>query len=90
MTEIAANTGLAAREGDTPAAASAAIPRGRPIAVYLVLFGLAVALPALLFSAYLLYRFEDISRATIPKDFAGNPRIHVCWRVTAGEPAQSA
>ncbi len=38
--------------------------RGRPIAVYLVLFGLAVALPALLFSAYLLYRFEDVSRAS--------------------------
>lgn len=55
---------MAGREGDTPAAAPEAIPRGRPIAVYLVLFGLAVALPALLFSAYLLYRFEDISRVS--------------------------
>jgi 23S rRNA (guanine2445-N2)-methyltransferase / 23S rRNA (guanine2069-N7)-methyltransferase len=33
----------------------------------------AAALPAL--------AFEDITRATIPKDFAGNPRIHACWTV---------
>lgn len=26
--------------------------------------------------------FEDISRATIPLDFARNPHIHRCWRVT--------
>ena len=25
--------------------------------------------------------FENITRATIPKDFAGNPRIHSCWTV---------
>lgn len=62
MTEIAANTDLAGRASASPVAAPAQAPRGRPIAVYLVLFGLAVALPALLFSAYLLYRFEDISR----------------------------
>ena len=24
---------------------------------------------------------EDISRATIPEDFARSPRIHGCWRV---------
>ncbi len=33
----------------------------------------AAAMPAL--------AFEDITRATIPKDFAGNPRIHACWSV---------
>lgn len=27
-------------------------------------------------------RVEDISRATLPQDFARNPRIHNCWRVT--------
>jgi len=36
----------------------------------------AAAMPALL--------FEDITRATIPKDFAGNPRIHACWTVRHG------
>ena len=46
------------------AANAPAAAKGRPIAVYLVLFGLAVALPALLFSAYLLYRFEDVSRTS--------------------------
>lgn len=25
---------------------------------------------------------EDISAATVPKDFARNPRIHNCWRIT--------
>ena len=25
---------------------------------------------------------EDISRATLPKDFERNPRIHNCWRIT--------
>ncbi|MHB8836738.1 MAG: bifunctional 23S rRNA (guanine(2069)-N(7))-methyltransferase RlmK/23S rRNA (guanine(2445)-N(2))-methyltransferase RlmL [Candidatus Methylomirabilia bacterium] len=35
----------------------------------------AAALPAL--------SFEEITRATIPKDFAGNPRIHACWKVTS-------
>ncbi len=25
---------------------------------------------------------EDISRATIPEDFARNPRIHNCWKIT--------
>ena len=33
----------------------------------------AAAMPALV--------FENITRATIPKDFAGNPRIHGCWSV---------
>lgn len=27
-------------------------------------------------------RIEDISAATLPKDFARNPRIHNCWRIT--------
>jgi len=27
---------------------------------------------------------EMITRATIPKDFAGNPRIHSCWTVRSG------
>jgi 23S rRNA (guanine2445-N2)-methyltransferase / 23S rRNA (guanine2069-N7)-methyltransferase len=27
--------------------------------------------------------FEAITRRTIPKDFAGNPRIHSCWLVRA-------
>ena len=42
----------------------------------------AAAMPALV--------FEDISRSTIPRDFAGNPRIHVCWKITAKEPTQNA
>jgi two-component sensor histidine kinase len=63
MTEIAAGSDVAAHAGNA-AEPPEASPRGRPIAVYLVLFGLAVALPALLFSAYLLYRFEDISRVS--------------------------
>jgi 23S rRNA (guanine2445-N2)-methyltransferase / 23S rRNA (guanine2069-N7)-methyltransferase len=25
---------------------------------------------------------EDISAATIPPDFARNPKIHNCWRIT--------
>lgn len=41
----------------------------------------AGAMPAL--------HFEEISRATIPKDFSGNPRIHVCWKITAGESTQN-
>jgi 23S rRNA (guanine2445-N2)-methyltransferase / 23S rRNA (guanine2069-N7)-methyltransferase len=36
----------------------------------------AASMPALL--------FEDITRSTIPKDFAGNPRIHACWTVRHG------
>jgi len=27
--------------------------------------------------------FENVTRATLPKDFAGNPRIHACWTVRA-------
>jgi 23S rRNA (guanine2445-N2)-methyltransferase / 23S rRNA (guanine2069-N7)-methyltransferase len=27
---------------------------------------------------------EDITRATIPRDFARNPRIHNCWRIRQG------
>jgi len=42
----------------------------------------AAAMPALV--------FEDITRSTIPKDFAGNPRIHTCWQVTARAAAQNA
>ncbi|HET7716607.1 MAG TPA: sensor histidine kinase [Bauldia sp.] len=62
MAEIAADMDLSARAGSASAPMPETAPRGRPIAVYLVLFGLAVALPALLFSGYLLYRFEAISR----------------------------
>ena len=25
---------------------------------------------------------ENISRATLPKDFERNPRIHNCWKIT--------
>jgi len=28
------------------------------------------------------YECEDISRATLPRDFERNPRIHRCWRIT--------
>ena len=28
---------------------------------------------------------EDLSAATIPRDFARSPRIHTCWRVTRGD-----
>jgi 23S rRNA (guanine2445-N2)-methyltransferase / 23S rRNA (guanine2069-N7)-methyltransferase len=36
----------------------------------------AAALPA--------FSFEEITRRTIPRDFAGNPRIHSCWLVRRG------
>jgi 23S rRNA (guanine2445-N2)-methyltransferase / 23S rRNA (guanine2069-N7)-methyltransferase len=26
-------------------------------------------------------RIEDLSRATLPPDFARNPRIHQCWSI---------
>lgn len=29
------------------------------------------------------WQVEDITRATIPDDFARNPRIHQCWRILA-------
>jgi 23S rRNA (guanine2445-N2)-methyltransferase / 23S rRNA (guanine2069-N7)-methyltransferase len=29
-----------------------------------------------------LYQVEDISRATLPRDFERNPRIHVCYEIT--------
>lgn len=29
-------------------------------------------------------KVEDISQATLPRDFARNPRIHRCWRITRG------
>lgn len=83
MTEIAANPQLADR---APAVIPAPAPRGRPIAVYLVLFGLAVALPALLFSAYLLYRFEDISRESatrVAQDTAASIRDIVDREIAA-------
>lgn len=28
------------------------------------------------------FHIEDITRPTLPKDFARNPRIHNCWRIT--------
>ena len=35
-------------------------------------------------------RVEDISSATLPKDFARNPRIHRCWRISLSTaPAQA-
>jgi 23S rRNA (guanine2445-N2)-methyltransferase / 23S rRNA (guanine2069-N7)-methyltransferase len=34
-------------------------------------------------------RIEDITHATIPEDFARNPRIHNCWKISvAGPPEQ--
>ena len=38
-------------------------PRGRPLATYLFLLGIAVAVPALLFSGYLIYRAAESERA---------------------------
>ena len=32
-------------------------------------------------SALAEWKLTDISRDTLPKDFLGNPRIHVCWRI---------
>jgi 23S rRNA (guanine2445-N2)-methyltransferase / 23S rRNA (guanine2069-N7)-methyltransferase len=29
-----------------------------------------------------LYQLQDISRATLPRDFERNPRIHVCYEIT--------
>lgn len=86
MTEIAAQPGLTAREGDAAAASPEPGPRGRPIAVYLVLFGLAVALPALIFSGYLLYRFEDVSRISanrVAQDTAASIRDLVDREIAA-------
>jgi 23S rRNA (guanine2445-N2)-methyltransferase / 23S rRNA (guanine2069-N7)-methyltransferase len=31
---------------------------------------------------------EDITQATMPKDFERNPRIHHCWKITLGDPFQ--
>jgi 23S rRNA (guanine2445-N2)-methyltransferase / 23S rRNA (guanine2069-N7)-methyltransferase len=31
-------------------------------------------------------RAEDVSRPTIPRDFARDPRAHVCWLVRPGDP----
>ena len=64
MTDVTADRRTREAEEPVTAPAQHGSGRGRPIAVYLVLFGLAVALPALLFSGYLLYRFEDVSRAS--------------------------
>ena len=86
MTEIAANNGVTAHAGDTPAAAPEPVHRGRPIALYLVAFGLAVALPALLFNAYLLYRFEDVSRVSatrVAQDTAASIRDLVDREIAA-------
>lgn len=30
-------------------------------------------------------RIEDISRATLPRDFQRNPRIHNCWKIQQGQ-----
>jgi 23S rRNA (guanine2445-N2)-methyltransferase / 23S rRNA (guanine2069-N7)-methyltransferase len=30
-------------------------------------------------------RCEDISAATIPRDFERNRKIHQCWKITAGQ-----
>ena len=27
------------------------------------------------------YRVEDITRATLPRDFERNPKIHQCWEI---------
>jgi len=35
-------------------------------------------------------RVADITRQTIPPDFARNPRIHACFRVTAAPPEGAA
>ena len=40
----------------------------------------AAALPGL--------TIEDISRATIPKDFERNPRIHRCFLIRRGDAAR--
>lgn len=48
--------------------------KGRPLAVYLVLLGFAIAVPSLIFSGYLLYRFADLeqeSAARSAQDAAG-------------------
>jgi 23S rRNA (guanine2445-N2)-methyltransferase / 23S rRNA (guanine2069-N7)-methyltransferase len=31
------------------------------------------------------YRVEDITRATLPRDFERNPKIHQCWAISIGE-----
>ena len=86
MTEIAADSRLEARAGDTPAPTPPAALRGRPIALYLVLFGFAIALPALLFSGYLLYRFEEIERVSatrVAQDTAASIRDIVDREIAA-------
>ena len=30
---------------------------------------------------------EDITRATLPKDFERNPRIHHCWKIHRRHPS---
>lgn len=88
MADVTAEKGtLAGADGVAPAAPlPRTAARGRPIAVYLVLFGLAVALPALLFSGYLLYRFEDVSRASatrVAQDTAASIRDIVDREIAA-------
>ena len=88
MTDVTADKATLPRDDDAaaPAAERRAPGRGRPIALYLVLFGLAVALPALLFSAYLLYRFEDVSRASatrVAQDTAASIRDIVDREIAA-------
>ena len=29
-----------------------------------------------------MFKIEDITKKTIPEDFARNPKIHYCWRIT--------
>jgi len=35
-------------------------------------------------------QIEDITQATIPEDFARNPRIHNCWKITSDAPSKRA
>jgi two-component sensor histidine kinase len=53
--------GEAAR-GDSRNGTPMAPVKGRPLAVYLVLLGFAIAVPSLIFSGYLLYRFADLEQ----------------------------
>ena len=35
------------------------------------------------------WQIEDITRATIPEDFARNPRIHNCWKISLAGPSNN-
>lgn len=49
--------------------------KARPIWVYLILFGVAIVLPALLSSGYLLFRFADAERQRENAQFANEVRL---------------